>query len=433
MSGRLLAGLALAAALALAGCGTASMESTPLPPGQSDSGPQTSGTSQAPSTNDQGSDDQSSDDGSSDAAPVSGDDGSPAPASSKPKSGAATPLGKVGPASKGVSAPERFVCRHPAQPGARECDAIVRPVARALASGPPGNACTKTAPYCASDLQAAYNVAQIAKMRGRGVTLAVVDAYGYPDAAGDLAIYRKSMGLPACTPSSGCLRIFNQSAQSSPLPALNGDDDWRPQEALDLDMVSALCPNCKILLVQTNSNKDGDLDAGVNAAIGLGATAVSSSYSGKERNAVDSAYNHPGRILTASAGNGGSGVAQPCSYANVVCVGGTSLHAASSHRGWSERTWIASSSGCSAYVPKPRWQRVKGCKMRSVSDVSAVADPNTSVLFYQSPAGWEQAGGTGVSSPIVAAILALSANDVRANASRWIWTHGKKLPGGGGL
>jgi hypothetical protein len=432
VTGRLAAALALAGALALVGCGTAGMQSTPLPPGQSDSGPETSGTGQAPSTNDQASDDQSSDDNSSDAAPVSGEDGSAAP-SAKPKAGAATPSAKVSPASKVAEAAERFVCRHPAQPGARECDAIVRPASRASSADPPGGACSKTAPYCASDLQAAYNLTQIAKSRGRGVTVAVVDAYGYPDAAGDLATYRKDMGLSACTPSSGCLRIVNQNGQSGPLPALNGDDDWRPQEALDLDMVSAICPNCKIVLVQTNSNKDADLDAGVNAATAAGATAVSSSYSGKERSAADSAYNHPGRILTASAGNGGSGVAQPCSYANVVCVGGTSLRTASSHRGWSERAWIASSSGCSAYVPRPRWQHVKNCKMRSVSDVSAVADPNTSVLFYQSPAGWEQAGGTGVSSPIVAAILALSANDVRANASRWIWTHGKKLPGGGGL
>jgi hypothetical protein len=433
MSCHLVAALALAGALALVGCGSASMESTPLPPGQSDSGPGTSGTTQAPSPNDQGSDDQGSDDSSSDAAPVSGDDGSSAAPSAKPKATAATPSAHVSPASKGVAAAERFVCRHPAQSGERECDAIVRPVSRASSSDAPGEACSRTAPYCASDLQSAYKVAQIAKTRGRGVTVAVVDAYGYPDAAGDFAIYRKSMGLSSCTPSGGCLRIVNQSAQSGPLPALNGDDDWRPQEALDLDMVSAICPNCKIILVQTNSNKDSDLDAGVNAAIALGATAVSSSYSGKERSAADSAYNHPGRILTASAGNGASAVAQPCSFAGVVCVGGTSLRAASSHRGWSERAWIASSSGCSAYVPRPRWQHVKNCKMRSVSDVSAVADPNTSVFFYQSPAGWEQAGGTGVSSPIVAAVLALSANDVRANASRWIWTHGKKLPGGGGL
>jgi subtilase family serine protease len=433
MSRRLVAALALTGALALVGCGTASMESTPLPPGQSDSGSQTSGTSQAPSSNDQASDDQSSDDSSSDAAPVSGADGSSTAPSSKPKAGVATPSAKVSSASKSVAAAERFVCRHPAQPGARECDAIVRPVSRASALDPPGSACSKTAPYCASDLQAAYNVTQIAKTRGRGVTVAVVDAYGYPGAAGDLAIYRKNMGLPACTPSAGCLRIVNQSAQSSPLPALNSDDDWQPQEALDLDMISAICPNCKILLVQTNSNKDSDLDAGVNAAIALGASAVSSSYSGRERNAADSAYNHPSRILTASAGNDGPGVAQPCSYGSVVCVGGTSLRAASSHRGWSERTWIESGSGCSAYVPRPRWQHVKSCKMRTVSDVSAVADPDTGVLFYQSPAGWQQAGGTGVSSPIVAAVLALSTNDVRANASRWIWTHGKKLPGGGGL
>jgi subtilase family serine protease len=275
------------------------------------------------------------------------------------------------------------------------------------------------------DLQAAYNLTQTAKTRGRGLTVAAVDAFGYPNAASDLAVYRKNMGLPACTTSSGCLRIVNQSAQTYPLPSPNAIDDWRAQEALDLDMVSAICPNCKIVLVQANSNKNADLDAGVNAAVTLGAIAVVSSYSGREHAATNPAYNHPNRVVAASAGDGGAGAAEPCSYASVVCVGSTSLVAAA--RGWSEAAWGDSSGGCSAFVPKPQWQHGTGCRMRWEPDVSAVGDPNTGVAFYESPAGWQQAGGTGVSSPIVAAAFALGPSSARANAPQWIWRHGRKL------
>lgn len=41
--------------------------------------------------------------------------------------------------------------------------------------------------------------------------IAVVDAFGYPNAASDLATYRSNFGLPACTVANGCLTIVNQS------------------------------------------------------------------------------------------------------------------------------------------------------------------------------------------------------------------------------
>jgi hypothetical protein len=316
----------------------------------------------------------------------------------------------------------RNICQA-ASPGRRACASLVRIQAR--------RACSKAAPYCASDLQAAYGVAQTARARGRGVVVAVVDAYGYPSAASDLAAYRRSMGLAACAQSSGCLKIVNQSGHASPLPKPNADpnDDWRAEEAVDLQMVSALCPNCKILLVQANSDKDTDLGAGVNAAAALGAAAISNSYGSDESNAADAAYAHAGRAVTASAGDGAA--SQPCSYAGVVCVGGTTLTVASGR--WTERAWRSGGRACSGYVARPSWQRARGCAMRSVADVSAVADPSTGVAFYESAGGgWQQAGGTGVSAPIVAALFALEPSAVRANAPAWLWRHGRKPPKTGG-
>ncbi|MFY9666209.1 MAG: hypothetical protein WAK19_17310 [Candidatus Cybelea sp.] len=377
-----------------------SLEQTPLPVDQS------GGTSQAPATRESPQDD-ASDDPSEEVAPVS-DSASPS----------AAPTRSAALRSTGL----RFACRHPALAGRRACDAIVQTggdAARVARSG-----CNRTAPYCASDLQSAYGLTQAARNGGRGAIVAIVEAYGYPNAAGDLAVYRKNMGLASCASSTGCLKIVNQNGHTSPLPKPDADtnDDWRAQQALDLDMASAICPNCKIVLVQANSNKNADLAMAVDAAVTAGAVSVVNSYSGKEENARDAAYDHAGRAITASAGYG-TGAKTPCSYAGVVCVGGTSLLAGSSARGWTERGW-SGAGGCSAYVARPSWQRVKQCKSRSVVDVSAVADPATGVAVYESASGgWQQMGGTGAGAAIVASLFALGPSAARSNAPRWIWRH----------
>jgi hypothetical protein len=403
MKSRILPLAAAVAVIALVAC-SSSLEQTPLPA----AGPQTA--AQAPST-----------EASAEAEHVSEAE---APTTQESESDSApsgpkgAPVKPVSPSQR-VEAGPRDACGHPAQAGRRECDAIVFSRVRNVG-------CTKNAPYCAYDLQSAYGFTQSAKTAGKGITVAVVAAYGYPNVASDLAIYRKSMGLSGCSTSSACLKVVNQSGRASPLPKPNADasEDWRAEQALDLDMVSAICPNCKILLVQASSNRNADLAAGVNAAITLGAAAVSNSYSGSEAPATDSSYRHPGRAITASAGNGGTGAVQPCSYAGVVCVGGTSLSALPSGR-WTERAWRSTGSGCSAYVAKPAWQHLKGCAMRAESDIAAVADPATGVAVYDSASGgWLQVGGTSVAAPIISAAFALGPSAARANAPQWIWRHG---------
>jgi subtilase family serine protease len=178
-------------------------------------------------------------------------------------------------------------------------------------------------------------------------------------------------------------------------------------------MVSAICPNCKIILVEANSSSLADLGASVDTAASLGANAISNSYGGSESasSATDQNYNHPGIAITVSSGDGGYGVEFPASSPYVTAVGGTHLVKDGSARGWSESAWSGAGSGCSAYVPKPSWQKDTGCAMRSVADVSAVADPNTGVAVYETfrrKGGWQVYGGTSVASPIVAAVFALA-------------------------
>jgi subtilase family serine protease len=265
--------------------------------------------------------------------------------------------------------------------------------------------------YGPSDLLGAYN---LPSGGGAGQTVAIVDAQDDPNAESDLAAYRSQYGLPACTTANGCFKKVDENGGTNYPSA---DSGWAGEISLDLDMVSAIAPKAKIILVEATSANMTDLGTAVNKAVSLGAKYVSNSYGGSEDSSdtsADSSYfNHPGVAITASAGDSAYGVEYPASSPNVTSVGGTSLTKDSSNRGWSESVWSTSStegtgSGCSAYEPKPSWQTDTGCSNRAVADVSAVADPATGVAVYDSyqAGGWQVYGGTSASSPIIAGVYA---------------------------
>jgi hypothetical protein len=261
--------------------------------------------------------------------------------------------------------------------------------------------------YGPPSLQNAYQLPS--STAGSGQTVAVVDAYDDPHAAADLAAYRAAWGLPPC--GSGCFTRVNEHGQTSPLPS--PDAGWALEESLDLDMVSAICPHCHIVLVEANSNSLSDLGTGVNAAVALGARFVSNSYGAGEFNsetAYDGYYNHPGVAVTVAAGDSGFGVAYPAASRYVTSVGGTTLFIPLRHITWSETAWGGTGSGCSAFEAKPWWQTDTGCPRRTDNDVAAVADPNTGVAVYDTygRGGWAEVGGTSASSPIIASVYALA-------------------------
>ncbi|MFD7335712.1 peptidase S8 [Streptomyces violascens] len=265
-----------------------------------------------------------------------------------------------------------------------------------------------------ADLQKAYN---LPASGGSGQTVAIVDAQDDPNAESDLATYRSQYGLPACTTANGCFKKVDQDGGSNYPTA---DAGWAGEISLDVDMVSAACPQCHILLVEAKSANMDDLGAAVNRAVTLGAKFVSNSYGGGEDasdTAADSKYfNHPGVAITVSSGDSGYGVEYPAASQYVTAVGGTSLKKDSSTRGWSESVWGSGSggngagSGCSAYDPKPSWQKDTACAKRAVADVAAVADPATGLAVYDSyqASGWNVYGGTSASSPIIASVYALA-------------------------
>jgi subtilase family serine protease len=296
-------------------------------------------------------------------------------------------------------------------------------------------------------IQSAY---KLSGLNAAGRTVAVVDAFNDPNAAADLATYRKAYGLPACTVANGCFQQVNQNGATSPLPS--GDYGWAEEESLDLDAISAACPTCHILLVEANSANTSDLATAENsAAKAAGVAAISNSYGGSEASSetsTDNAYNHPGVAITVSSGDSGYGVEYPAASRYVTAVGGTTLTQASNSRGWTESAWSGAGSGCSAYEAKPSWQTDTGCAKRTVADVSADADPNSGLGVYdtynscgsssfcdylielgavQGLDGWAQVGGTSLSSPLIASVYALAGNAASVTAGSYPYSHTSSL------
>lgn len=298
--------------------------------------------------------------------------------------------------------------------GHAACLAIVRSGAAQSSTTRPA---ATPAGYGPGDLQSAYALASASAAAGVGQTIGIVDAYDDPNAAKDLSTYRSTFGLPPCTTANGCFRKVNQTGGTR-YPRHDGG--WAQEISLDLDMASAICPNCRILLVEAKTASFANLGAAENTAVRLGATVVSNSYGGSDASdaTYGSYYDHPGVAITASSGDNGYGVEYPASSGYVTAVGGTTLtRAAGTARGWTETAWSGAGSGCSAYNAQPSWQAAvnTGCSRRAVADVSADANPNTGVAVYdsfsyQGLSGWLVFGGTSVASPIIAAVYALAGN-----------------------
>jgi subtilase family serine protease len=278
--------------------------------------------------------------------------------------------------------------------------------------------------YDPRQIQSAY---RIPTSGGSGQTVAVVDAFGAPDAQSALSTYRERYGLEPCTKANGCFKRVNQKGEEGNYPKV--EPIWELETNIDLDMVSAACPHCHILLVEAREENFADLGAAVDTAVRLGATEVSNSYGRPEGSEFcgtkgctqyRSDYEHFGVPITAAGGDEGyngknGGQLFPAAAPGVIAVGGTNLYKAINTRGWREEAWEETGSGCSAFEPKPTAQTDTGCgEKRTDNDVAAVGGCKTPVSVYvkfltadgTTTATWYNACGTSVAAPIVAAVEA---------------------------
>ena len=283
--------------------------------------------------------------------------------------------------------------------------------------------------YLPADLQSAYQLPSASA--GAGQTIALVDAFDDPEAESDLAVYRSTFGMPECSTANGCFRKVNQLGQPGPLPRPN--PGWGVETSLDLDMVSAGCPNCNILLVEANDERSRNLARAADRAARMGVDAVSNSYGtlgNRKTWGLYKFYYHRHPVIVASAGDSKYGVQTPAGFPNVVAVGGTTLKRTQHGRGWRETVWYGTGSGCFTKALKPTWQTDHGCKGRTMNDVAAVADPDPGVAVYDSfqHQGWIVAGGTSVAAPLIASIYGLAGNGgTLTNAAALLWAPGASL------
>ncbi len=351
-------------------------------------------------------------------------------------------------------------------PRSAEAQAHTHPLAAAAPIGGPASAASEGAfGLTPGGLHTAY---QLPDETTGEQTIALVDAYNDPTAESDLRSYDRQLGLPPCTSANGCFKKVNQRGETTNLPfprttaELEASEGARAEEAegwggeisLDIETAHATCQNCKILLVEASSPEYEDLEKAEHAAVQLGATEISNSWGGPELGetpAIESAsqFNHPGIVITASAGDDGylEWAAQapsrepsfPASSPHVVAVGGTRLTTTGTGAWQSEKVWNdggesngkkegygAGGGGCSEVFEAQPWQRgvadwsEVGCGLkRAVSDVAADADPYSGLAVYYTSrecesehegqiVHWCTYGGTSLASPIVASIYALA-------------------------
>ncbi len=362
----------------------------------------------------------------------------------------------------------------PPQAGRATCFAIVRRPVSASTSATAG-----VHPYVAGSGAAGsgpaggLTPAQLARAYsydpdgGSGQTVAIVDAYDDPLIEEDLAVFDSYYGLGECTRADGCFRKVNENGSESTanLPAMD-KIGWSQEISLDVEIVRAVCRECKILLVEAERDTYGSLAKAVDEAVALGAGEVSNSYGGPEPemgSAAQAAYDHPGVAITAAGGDYGydnwnyfllepepPGTPNaPASLSTVVSVGGTSLSLRENGTRESETVWnsdgpydendigpgYVTSSGCSTIFTAERWQQdasgfaAAGCGDKRLSvDISADGDPLTGFDVYDNfnycdagtacyeevqqeierQGGWETIGGTSLGTPLIASLYALA-------------------------
>jgi Subtilase family len=343
----------------------------------------------------------------------------------------------------------RLVAKTPMSvPGARALpDARPSVISSASATAAEGSPATEyTTPRSGSltpsELHTAYSLPNSTAAESTQ-TIGIVDAYNDEKAEADLGTYDTQFGLRPCTELNGCFRKVNGQGKASPLPAANAG--WTGEISTDIETAHGVCPNCSILLVEATNTSFTSLEQAERTAVGLGATEISNSFgsTGEEPAMDSSAFNQPGIVITASAGDSGylnwleqpgtRAAVYPASSPNVVAVGGTRLIREAGGKWKEESVWNdggessgvadghgAAGGGCSVPFTAPIWQQnvpdwsAVGCgTKRAVSDVSADADPYTGVAVYDSTEfegikGWAVYGGTSVASPIIAATFALA-------------------------
>jgi subtilase family serine protease len=318
--------------------------------------------------------------------------------------------GTMMPAPSGPPLPKTQAVCSDASTGAAACTAKVR-ADKAGGVKPYATFNALPAGYSPQQLRTAYGIT----VQGNS-SIAVVTAYDSPNIKRDLDTYDSAFHLPSfpnCTSAgqSACFSKVNEYGGNW-YPFRNRG--WALETDLDVEMAHAMCPGCRLTLVEANSPYFTDLMQAVDQAVNSGGKVVSMSWGSSEfstESSYDSHFSNSGVEFVAASGDGGYQTAWPAASPNVLSAGGTSLFLDSAgNRTSPESVWGGSGSGCSFYESKPAWQKDAGCLSRTMNDAAADADPYTGAAVYSSYSpygtGWFIIGGTSLSAPMIGGIIA---------------------------
>ena len=321
----------------------------------------------------------------------------------------------------------------------------------------PLSAGTAVATYTPAQIRAAYGMPALpavgssvsgaaAAQLGAGQTIYLIDAMNDPNVAAELAAFNQTFGLNNCvntaigpsTPlplppasTTGCslsvVYTTSTGAMTPSAPAYNSG--WSTEISLDVQWSHATAPMARIILIEAPDASLNSLLGAIDLANAMGPGVVSMSFGSPEGSwsaSVDSNFTAANMSYAAATGDAGAAVNWPAVSQHVLAVGATTLtYAGSSPR--SEVAWSNTGGGTSAYTPAPSFQTnaVPGMgspSHRNEADVAFNGDPSTgqyvAVMSPNSTAvGWVSAGGTSLSAPQWAGLIAI-ANAVRAQNAK---------------
>lgn len=325
------------------------------------------------------------------------------------------------------------------------------------------SASTPLCGYTAAQLRAVYGLTR-SNLDGAGQTVAVIDAFGSPSMRSDLATYSSRNGLPQADYTEVLPATSTESFGCSAA-------DWQPEQALDVEAIHAVAPRAKIVYVGASDCATG-FDSAMSRVLDDGlASIVSNSWGSTaldtiaNTDSVDAATKQSivvslhqqlqaagqGVGLYFASGDygdesdllGTAAVDFPASSPFVTAVGGTAAAIDRSGKrvfttAWGENLSVLSGKknqqwspklpglflagaggGASSLFAAPGYQTgvvptsLSG-GMRAVTDVSALAASTTGFQVGFRPSGpggtyvTAAAGGTSLSTPIVAAQVALA-------------------------
>lgn len=311
--------------------------------------------------------------------------------------------------------------------------------------------------YSPQEIWRAYGVVGLLDRghKGKGETIVIIDSYGSPTIASDLAAFDAGYGLPA--PPS--FRVLAPLGTVPFDPSKYPDQvSWATETTLDVEWSHAMAPGASIVLLTSpvdetegmvgmpqfgdllNDALDRHLGQVISQSWGATENTLFTTAGERVMASFERTYQRAaamGVTVLASAGDTGAAnyeqngsslypkaaVGFPASSPLVTAVGGTSLQADTKGDYRSEKVWNnvtgAGGGGISrvfsepwyerAFLPRAEQKELGG--HRGLPDVSWNADPETPILIYDSflgpgSAGFYPIGGTSEGAPQLAGLVA---------------------------